>query len=690
MVQKVKQFVQNKLNNARYQKHIAEVERQKDCYRQWYLQTEGWKKSSLPMAKDDIVLFADADGILEEKAAEAVGAFWQEHPYVQIAYADEDCLDENGVRVSPWFKPEWSPDTLDSFQYFGHVFAIRADFLNTLNFSLGPKCLKQYEEWKNSKQPENENEGEGRKKRNGEVFILRYEESDQKAIYEMLLALTQLLTEMKWIAANDSQKAIMPIGKVLLHMKKEKRDLEVADIFENIDKELHAMKALEQCKVSVSVIIPSKDNPQVLETCISSFREKTMLEAQVKLKISDTSLANIVLEPEIIVVDNGSNDENKAVLEKLAEKYQFKYLYQPMNFNFSKMCNLGICHSSGDYFLLLNDDMEIIQPDWLIKLAQKAILPHAGAVGAKLLYPNSDIIQHIGITNIKVGPVHKLLKQHDENSLYHSQNRHIYDMIGVTAACLMVKRSKYEQAGGLYEEMAVAYNDVELNFSLYENGYYNIFRGDVVLFHHESLSRGDDNLSDEKWLRLLQEKDILYSRHPKLKSFDPFYSRNLAVHSNLYLPNFMYDYEKRDYYTKVRAWKKCSPEKWENGCLIVNVEHAREEKKLEFTERDDVYWIEGWSYILGLDNCRFRRSLILQSEDGKLYEAEVLNRYRKDVVEILPQQQNVELAGFTCRIPKDALAEGTYTISMLAKDTCSNQRLYQKTDRSFTIGRVHE
>ena len=471
--------------------------------------------------------------------------------------------------------------------------------------------------------------------------------------------MTKKVTDKRWIKANDTQKEIAPIGKVLLHMREETQDCE------------RATCGAGSSGALISVVIPSKDNPDVLEICIASLRDKTVLPSWVSL--------------EIIVVDNGSSGENRIRLERLAEQFHFRYFYHPMEFNFSRMCNYGIRKSNGDYILLLNDDMEIIQSDWLAKLYEKASLPHAGAVGAKLLYPDSDVIQHIGITNIKVGPVHKLLKKHDSKSHYHGQNRHVYDMIGVTAACLLIARDKYDQAGGLYEEMAVAYNDVELNFALYELGYYNIERCDVTLYHHESLSRGDDNLSDEKWIRLLHEKDILYTRHPSLKGFDPFYSRNLAVHSNLYLSNFMYAYEKRDYYTDVKLWKKPEPVQWENGCLTVNAEHARKEKKLEFTERDDVYWIEGWSYVLGMDNCRYKRSLLLLGSGGKIYQAAVLDRYRKDVEAILPEQQNVALAGFVCRIPKDALPADTYTVSMLASDRCSSQRLYAKTEMKFTV-----
>ena len=647
MVQKIKTLIQDKLNIVCYKKYVPEVERQKDSYRQWYLREEGWKhqtysgaleQSVVPVPMQSvvkgfereypagIVLFYDERGELEEKAAAVVAEFFKEYPFVQIAYGDEDRMDETGLRVDPWFKPQWSPDTLDSFQYFGHIFAVRAGLLAELTAEEWESCLK-------------------------DIF--------ENNCYQMLLALTKKVTDKRWIKANDTQKEIAPIGKVLLHMREETQDCE------------RAVDGAGSGGALISTVIPSKDNPDVLETCIASVRDKTVLPSGVSL--------------EIIVVDNGSSGENRIRLERLAEQFHFRYFYHPMEFNFSRMCNYGIGKSNGDYILLLNDDMEIIQSDWLAKLYEKASLPHAGAVGAKLLYPDSDVIQHIGITNIKVGPVHKLLKKHDSKSHYHGQNRHVYDMIGVTAACLLIARDKYDQAGGLYEEMAVAYNDVELNFALYELGYYNIERCDVTLYHHESLSRGDDNLSDEKWIRLLHEKDILYTRHPSLKGFDPFYSRNLAVHSNLYLSNFMYAYEKRDYYTDVKLWKKPEPVQWENGCLTVNAEHARKEKKLEFTERDDVYWIEGWSYVLGMDNCRYKRSLLLLGSGGKIYHAAVLDRYRKDVEAILPEQQNVALAGFVCRIPKDALPADTYTVSMLASDRCSNQRLYAKTEMKFTV-----
>ncbi len=630
-LQIIKEKIQRKLNSICYENYLKELERQKDPYRQWYLRHEDWKEKRYPDPDPDIVLFADRHGSVEAQAAGLVTDFFRRHPWVRIAYGDEDCLDEAGRRYAPWFKPEWSPDTLESFSYFGHFFAVHKSLLADL-----PR-----EDW--------------------EPYLT---DCDSGGCHSLLLTLTRKVTDQDWIRANDGQKAIASISKVLIHMK--------SDLHQNQKTDATAYHGGQPVPAGelISVVIPSKDNPDVLKVCLSSLRERT-------------GPGGLLLE--IIVVDNGSSPENKAVLEQMAVQYDFRYLYEPMPFNFSRMCNLGISRAEGSFLLLLNDDMEIIDPLWLVRLWEKARLAHVGAVGAKLLYPGSDLIQHVGITNLKVGPAHKLLKMTDENSYYHGQNRHTYDMIGVTAACLMVERRKYEEAGRLYEGMAVSYNDVDFCFALYELGYYNVLRNDVVLYHHESLSRGDDNLSDEKWARLLQEKETLYVRHPSLRGYDPFYSRNLAGISNVYNADFMYEFEKMDHYVKVRRWKKPEPLQWENGCLMVHVEHGRLERRLEITDKDEVYWIEGWSYVLGMDNCRYRRSLLLHGWKGGIYEVQVLTRYRKDVRAVLPDQTNVDLAGFVCRIPKSALPEDTYTISMLARDRCSHQKLYQKTDKSFTI-----
>ena len=118
--------------------------------------------------------------------------------------------------------------------------------------------------------------------------------------------------------------------------------------------------------------------------------------------------------------------------------------------------------------MFLNDDMEIVGENWLVLLMEKAVLPYVGAVGAKLLYPDTDIIQHAGITNLRVGPAHKLQFAHDTEDHYFGQNRGVHDMLGVTGACLLVKKTIFEKSGGFDETLAVAFNDVDLCYKIYE------------------------------------------------------------------------------------------------------------------------------------------------------------------------------------------------------------------------------
>jgi len=689
MLEKIKKSIQEKLHNKALNNYNNQVEILSGSYRHWYTESEGWKKQAFSHKKScrvismqalekgfeldknlpPVIIFADSRGQLEENTAGIFAEYFHKNVDVAMAYADED-EEKDGERKNPWFKPCWSPDTLESFQYFGHIFAVRTKILYTIS----------EEEWQ---------------------LILR--DNFEENVYRLILLLCDKIrqyTERK-AATNPPYEKITQnilfkhekayigqIQKILLHMPCDMGDIDHRRLSEEDDairvaaapkKKVTykwAPDLLDEEKnngIGVSIIIPSKDHPDVLELCISTLREKTYIE--------DINL-------EIIVVDNGSSGENREAYEKLGEKYAFYYHYTPMDFNFSKMCNMGAGIAKNDYLVFLNDDMEIIQGNWLKRLLSKAMQPHAGAVGAKLLYPESDLIQHVGVTNMAVGPVHKLHKLHDNEYLYHGQNRHVYDMLAVTGACLMVKRTAFDKAGGFDEELEVSYNDVDLCFSLYEAGFFNIQRNDVILYHHESLSRGDDNMSDEKWNRLLKEKALLYKKHPMLDHVDPFYNKNLAGHSILYVADHKYPYEARDYYTKVSRWKKPEPEQWTNGCLILNVEHARIERKLEISDPEDVFWVEGWSYVLGMDNCRYERKLLLTDSKGKRYLVSVLDRYRKDVLEILPDETNVALAGFTVRIPKGKLPAGEYSIAMIAKDRCSNQRLYAKSDMILKAGKT--
>ena len=595
-----------------------------------------------------------------------------------LAYGDEDVI-VTGKRQNPWLKPDWSPDTFLSCFYFGAFVAVptvkMAEFLQKRSASEGAE---------------------------------REVDQDQdQVLYELL---TDYLKEngafAGWKTANH---VVVHIPQVLMHTK-----VSSYEHWKNLHLSEKVQERMRTCsweKVkcgsdenvtadipvsTVSVIIPSKDHPDVLFRCLDSFMDKT-------------SGLGTKVKTEFIIVDNGSSEENKKRIEqKLRKLDNVRYLYKKISFNFSYMCNWGAKEAQGDYLLFLNDDMEIVDEDWLTLLMEKAVLPYVGAVGAKLLYPDTDIIQHAGITNLRVGPAHKLQFAHDKEDHYFGQNRGVHDMLGVTGACLLVKKTIFEKVGGFDETLAVAFNDVDLCYKIYEEGYYNVVRNDLFLFHHESLSRGKDGESEEKQLRLLREKDYLYEKHQDLYGKDPFYHPYLTTDmlETEYTPAFRYQVDLSMPWAKV---KECTQEVLtarEDECLVIGMECAmdiykwkygvspekRKEKCLD--KEDQGYYFQGYSFVIGSDNACYKKELLLRRiTDGKqravensagkdekisqpvIYSISIEKKYREDIKANLKDQVNVDLTGYAAKLKPGAVPAGKYQFGMLAKDACSRVRL---------------
>lgn len=586
-----------------------------------------------------------------------------------------DCFThiEPCARYGPWFKPGESPETLLSYFYYGSVVLLNAAVVQEALAGFLP------------------------------VYSLK-ECTDRQYFYDFILYYSNFLNQREW--------AIFHMPRIIFHGEGSRRERENLKKPEPVNENAYwgYEPEYDACKLSavkgkglagemkhynhsgktysvpvykimenpptkalplISVIIPSKDNTEMLKLCIDSIREKTEYPSY-----------------EIIVVDNGSCDENRRKLEQMASEKEFSYLYEPMEFHFSKMCNLGAKAAKGEYFLFLNDDMEVVSGDFMEILAGQAACSHIGAVGAKLLYPGSDLIQHAGISNIAVGPVHKLQKAHDgERDYYYGKNTLPINVIGVTAACLMVKKERFLEAGEFPLEAAVSYNDVELCFRLQELGYGSVVRNDVVLYHHESVSRGDDRMDDDKWERLLKEKDGVYKRHPRYAKKDPYYNQNLTGFKPQFFCSWLYSYERRECFSKISVYKKKIREEWHNNCLTVTIEHTGLERRLWLEEKENCYLIEGWAYVLNMNNSRYKRRLLLTDERGMVYETALWERFRPDVVEILSEQENIALSGFCCRIPQKSLKPGGYRISLLFEDCCSRQRLYKECEEILYVGK---
>ncbi len=608
-------------------------------------------KAFLEEAKADIVFLSVYEGEVSEIAFSMICRQFASNKNIILIYGDED-IQKEGVRENPWFRPDWSPDRFLSCFYFGGFIAVRMAALKAAYAS----CT---EKW----------------------FQIMQGRTNIDLLY--LLLFEMLKMQKAFVKGHETAKLpVFHIPQVLYHsLGNGWEQIKDAKLPELAVKEFEAQMVPESGRqiqkeeaVMLSVIIPSKDNPDVLFHCLDSLRERT---------VTDHSY-------EIILVDNGSSEENrKRIADKIRGFKGGKYLYEPMSFNFSRMCNLGAAAAKGRLLLFLNDDMEIIQPDWMNLMIEKALLPYAGAVGAKLLYPDSDTIQHAGITNLRVGPAHKLQFLSDARVHYFGMNRGVHDMLAVTGACLMVKREVFDQAGGFCEELAVAFNDVDLCYTIYEQGYYNMVRNDVVLYHHESLSRGKDGESREKQLRLLREKDILYERHQEIYGWDPFYHPFLTTDmlESEYSPAYRYQVTLNMPWCEVKNAGRLIERAREDQCLVVGMECAMdiykwqygvspEKGKIKVKPEDMGYYFQGYSFVIGSDNACYKKKLLLRNCDSKeIWAIPVEDRYRQDIKKNLKDQLNVDLTGFAAKMRREDIPPGIYQFGMLAEDKCSRLKL---------------
>lgn len=579
----------------------------------------------------DFYIFTGDNGVCPDYTEAAFGEFFEANPDAVTACADEDvyaCLEPGNVKSEKdivfadcsdtFLKPVSSPETFVSYRYYGNISAIRTSAIKEVGFDVD--CIISG----------NENL------------------SGKRMLYKL---------EME-IFNRYGAKSSGHLPMILYHAVVDK-DKPHDDFYWGGGKEYEDLKTEYISKPTnekVSVVIPSKDNPTVLEKCISSMREKT-------------SYPNY----EIILVDNGSSEENKALITEMSEKYGFKYIYEKLDFNFSHMCNTGVNVAEGEYVLLLNDDMEITSEDWMSKLEATASDREIGAVGAKLFYPDSDIIQHVGITNAVDGPVHKFIGKSDSVDYYHGRNRYNRNMLGVTGACLMVKKALYQKLGGLDENLRVAYNDVDFCFSLWEEGYRNVLRNDVTLFHHESLSRGGDSQSLEKMERLKKEREYLYSKHPSLFRNDPYEGAFVSGGSQV---SFVED--NLDMVEPKATGKDYAS--FPSG-IHVSIDRAG---KMYGNDDKKLYGVEGFLVIPEADNARYSFTMILV-KDGTYYSIPLAKTIRKDISEGFTGATNTDLAGFRVVFDGEVLPEGEYEIGFFAADSCSRQRLFNNTSQTLEI-----
>lgn len=571
-----------------------------------------WEK-----AEEEIICFTEEGALVREWAAAKLEQCFRENEELMMVYGDEDEW-SNGkqARMNPWYKPDYSPDTLVSWFYLGSLVAFRKEALRSVSFK---GCSTGRQKWYSlclqSCLPLKRNQ----------VFHL-------KEILTTVNRITYWGFEQEYAPLKEGLKELLPV----------------------------------ECAKGISIIIPSKDNPGILEQCLNSIRRYSA-----------------GADYELIVVDNGSGKEALARLRQLEKEYGFRYIYQPMEFNFSRMCNIGAGESTKDLLLFLNDDCEARHEGWLTGLVEQAVQSHVGAVGAKLYYPQSSMMQHCGVYGIYLGPVHKLQYRMDDRICYDRRNRDIRNVLAVTGACLMVRKDVFFQAEGFDEKLRVAFNDVDFCWRLYELGYYNVLHNEIFLWHHESLSRGSDD-SPEKQKRMMGELERLYERHRSLWNHDPYYHENFTDNILDYNYSLAYEYDGEVRTVLEPKRMKALPQKLrEDNCVAPLFEFAGESTEWfrhaeENRGKEEQLYLQGSAMVLGSDNACFELQILFLGEKGTHYRLTPDRRYRPDIVANVEGQVNVDLSGFTCLVRTDKIQDGTYELAVLMRDRCSGQYLMKK------------
>ena len=591
-------------------------------------------------------------GVIVDKIVDA----FVKHKQAELLYGDEDEVNHNeNVRMNPWLKPDYSPDTLLSYFYFGKLVAIRKETLKTT-----AECLSK-------------------KQKEADLLTVKESVSDrEKQVSDNTWKSNRILYSVVLEICTKLKRDYILHLKQVLYSSHCIRYWGFEEEYQDIRTYYNNLRERDETD-GVSIVIPSKDNPEVLERCLKSIVRWT----------KDISY-------EIIVVDNGSNSENKIKLEKLQQEYEFSYVYQPMEFNFSEMCNIGAHQAKKSLLLFLNDDCEVRGSKWLSHMAALATVKTTGAVGAKLYYPESKRIQHCGIYNIQVGPVHKLQFKEDIRPYYDRRNMDVRNVLAVTAACLMVRKSVFEKINGFDENLKVAFNDVDFCYKLYRAGYDNVIDNEIHLWHHESLSRGSDE-SPEKLRRLMQEKQKLYAKHHILWEEDPYYHPGFTT--DILDTGYSFDYE-YPHHKHLAVEHPAAIASLPTGtrmdeCVAVMVEYAGDlngwfleddlVEKIQTTMNcTKAAYLQGNAVILGSNNACYEKKIILRNmESGQLYQMLPEWYYRPDVFCNLQDQVNVALSGFACLLNMEEMQPGRYEVGILVKDRISGQHLLKVTTRSI-------
>ena len=464
-----------------------EDERIKVKYLKENYMISGNTNEALTLVSGEYIALLDHDDLLTEDALYHYIKVLNEDRTVDFMYSDEDKIDEKELEYfGPHFKQDWAPDTLRSYNYITHFSVFSKELLDKAgNFNSEFDGSQDFD------------------------IILRLTEKANKVVHIPRVLYHWRVHNGSTAAGIDVKPYAIEAGRRAIEEHLKRKGIKGTVKRGNFSGCYKVEYEIENSP-KVSIIIPNKDEVQTLKKCINSILKKT-----------------IYMNYEIIIVENNSTEtQTFKYYDELQKNEKIKIVKWEGEFNYSAINNFGVSHSTGEFILLLNNDTEVIKEKWLDELVMHIQRPEVGVVGGKLYYPD-DTIQHSGVV-IGVNGI----ADHIGKGFGRFENGHMGRLLikqnvsAVTGACLMIKKSVFEEVEGLTEDFVVAFNDIDLCMKVREKGYLIVFNPYVELYHYESKSRGAED-TPEKVARFHKEISLFNDKWGE-NIIDPYYNINFS------------------------------------------------------------------------------------------------------------------------------------------------------------------
>ena len=452
----------------------------------------GNTNKAVEMATGDFIVLCDHDDLITPDALFEFAKEIVADSEVDSIYSDEDKIDEKSYDVfDPSFKPDFNIDMLRSQNYICHLYGVRRELVEKYGmFNSEYDGAQDYD------------------------FILRMSEHSRKIAHVAKILYhwrthqgsTALNPESKMYAYDAGARAIGA------HYARVLPEIQIERIENGYTLGMyHTVFKFNEYPL-ISIIIPNKDHTDDLDKAIRSMIEKG-------------TWPNL----EFIVVENNSTEEKTwEYYKKIEKEYsQVKVVYYDGIFNYAKINNFGVRHARGEYYLFMNNDVELIEPDSLKEMMGYGQRNDVGAVGCRLLYEDNTI-QHAGVIVGEIGVAEHIFKKQIEGMTYHARAMLTQDISAVTAAVMLVKKEVFEKVEGFDERFAVAFNDIDICMKIREDKKLIVYAPYACFHHYESKSRGAED-TPEKIERFINEVNLFNSKWRSfIENGDPYYNCNFS------------------------------------------------------------------------------------------------------------------------------------------------------------------